>query len=42
MKQIYLKGVKDNIIADDLFVKKVFDEVEEVDYFRAVISQSRC
>ena len=41
LKQIYLKGVKDNIIADDLFVKKVFDEVEEVDYFRAIISDSK-
>ena len=41
LKQIYLKGVKNNIIADDLFVKKVFDEVEEVDYFRAIISDSK-
>ena len=41
LKQVYLKGVKDNIIADDLFVKKVFDEVEEVDYFRAIISDSK-
>ena len=41
LKQVYLKGVKDNIIADNLFVKKVFDEVEEVDYFRAIISDSK-
>ena len=41
LKQVYLKGVKNNIIADDLFVKKVFDEVEEVDYFRAIISDSK-
>ena len=41
LKQVYLKGVKDNIIADDLFVKKVFDEVDEVDYFRAIISDSK-
>lgn len=29
------------IIADDLFVKKVFDEIEEIDYYRAVISDSK-
>lgn len=41
LKQVYLKGQKETIIADDLFVKQVFDEVEEVDYFRAVISDSK-
>ncbi|MFM9403652.1 hypothetical protein ACKLNQ_17235 [Myroides odoratimimus] len=43
LDQIYLlrKGGSKNIIADDLFVKKVFDEVEEISYYRAVISDSK-
>ncbi|MFK8296575.1 hypothetical protein ACI760_10360 [Capnocytophaga canimorsus] len=40
LKQIYLKGVKDNIIADDLFVKEFRDERGR-SYFRAVISDSK-
>ena len=40
MKQIHLKGVKNNIIADDLFVKQVRDERGRT-YFRAVISDSK-
>ncbi|CAM3290525.1 UDP-N-acetylenolpyruvoylglucosamine reductase [Empedobacter stercoris] len=41
--QIHLlrTGSSNKIIADDLFVKKVFDEIEEVDYYRAVISDSK-
>jgi hypothetical protein len=30
------------IIADDLLVKKVFDEIEKIDYYQAVISNSNC
>lgn len=44
LDQIHLLRVGPNgkkIIADDLFVKKVFDEIEEVDYYRAVISDSK-
>ena len=40
LKQIYLKGVKDNIIADDLFVKELRDERGR-SYFRAIISDSK-
>ena len=40
LKQVYLKGVKDNIIADDLFVKELRDERGR-SYFRAIISDSK-
>jgi len=40
LKQIYLKGVKNNIIADDLFVKELRDERGR-SYFRAIISDSK-
>ncbi|MFU2095102.1 hypothetical protein, partial [Ornithobacterium rhinotracheale] len=41
LTQIHLKGVNKSIIADDLFVKKVYDEIEEIEYFRAIISDSK-
>ena len=40
LKQVYLKGVKDNIIADDLFVKELRDERGR-SYFKAIISDSK-
>ena len=40
LKQIYLKGVKNNIIADDLFVKELRDERGR-SYFKAIISDSK-
>ena len=40
LKQVYLKGVKNNIIADDLFVKELRDERGR-SYFRAIISDSK-
>ena len=39
LKQIYLKGVKNNIIADDLFEKEIRDERGR-SYYRAIISDS--
>lgn len=41
LKQIYLKGVNKSTVADDLFVKKVFDAIEEIEYFKAIISDSK-
>ena len=40
LKQVYLKGVKNNIIADDLFVKELRDERGR-SYFKAIISDSK-
>lgn len=41
LTQIYIKGSSKVVIADDLFVIKQFDEVLEIDYFRAVINDSK-
>jgi len=36
-----LKGKLKKIIADDLFIKKQFDELLEVEYYKAIISDSK-
>lgn len=41
LKQIHLKGKLNKIISDDLFVKKQFDEILEIDYYRAVINDTK-
>ncbi|WP_271766890.1 hypothetical protein [Aquimarina algiphila] len=41
LTQIYIKGTSKVVIADDLFVTKQFDEILEIDYFRAVINDSK-
>ncbi|TSE05652.1 UDP-N-acetylenolpyruvoylglucosamine reductase [Aquimarina algiphila] len=38
---MYIKGTSKVVIADDLFVTKQFDEILEIDYFRAVINDSK-
>ena len=36
-----MKGKLKKIIADDLFIKKQFDELLEVEYYKAIISDSK-